>query len=141
MFKISTSAYFRRQNGDIMNITDMLIQMAQTSDASQPSLFPFPLGLHLTFVCIGAIFFAYRFFVQKRPYQLIMAIAIAASLIIWISDNSKTLFYGVGIAEGVLILAALISSFIFKAPAEAAETASKAAESDANSDENKSTEE
>ena len=95
----------------------------------------------MTFVCIGAIFFAYRFFVQKRPYQLIMAIAIAASLAIWISDNSKALFYGIGIVEGVLILAALISSFIFKAPAEAVETASKATSSDADSDENKSTEE
>lgn len=123
-----------------MNITNMLIQMAQTSDASQPSLFPFPLELHLTFVCIGAIFFAYRFFVQKRPYQIIMAIAIAASLAIWISDKSKSLFYGIGIVEAVLILAALVSSFIFKAPKEAVESASETAAAE-KVDEDKSAEE
>lgn len=94
-----------------------IFALTQQAGVENPSLFPFPFKMHLIFACIGAIFFAYRFFTQKRPYQLIMAIAIPASLIIWLSE-SRTLFYGLGIAEAVLILAAAVTSIIFKAPAE-----------------------
>lgn len=94
-----------------------IFALTQQAGVENPSLFPFPFKMHLIFACIGAIFFAYRFFTQKRPYQLIMAIAIPASLIIWLSE-SRTLFYGLGIAEAVLILAAFVTSIIFKAPAE-----------------------
>lgn len=94
-----------------------IFALTQQAGVENPSLFPFPFKMHLIFACIGAIFFAYRFFTQKRPYQLIMAIAIPASLIIWLSE-SRTLFYGLGIAEAVLILAAAVTSIIFRAPAE-----------------------
>lgn len=97
-----------------MNCPDFFA-LAQQAEVESPSLFPFPFRLHLIFACIGAIFFAYRFYTQRRPFQLIMAVAIPFSLAVWLSD-SRTVFYGVGIAETVLILAAIVTSFIFKAP-------------------------
>ncbi|NLT10007.1 MAG: hypothetical protein GXY08_10960 [Ruminococcus sp.] len=101
-----------------MNIQDMLITMEQEAEAVQPSLFPFTLGMHMTFVSIAVIFFIYRYYVQKRPYQVIIASAIFVSLGFWLSE-SKTVYYGIGILQVLLLIAALISTFVCK-PAEAA---------------------
>ncbi len=130
-----------------MNYLD-IFALTQQAEVENPSLFPFPFKMHLIFACIGAIFFAYRFFTQKRPCQLIMAIAIPASLLIWLSE-SRTLFYGLGIAEAVLILAAAVTSVIFKAPVESeedeeseeAEESDDKEESDADSNESETEEE
>ena len=43
--------------------------------------------------------------------------AIPLSLLVWISE-SRTVFYGIGIAEAVLIIAAAVVSLIFKTPQE-----------------------
>ncbi|MDE5583441.1 MAG: hypothetical protein K2J08_07030 [Ruminococcus sp.] len=102
-----------------MNISDLLITMAQVSEVEQPTLFPFPFRIHLVFCIIAVVFFVFRFIKKKLPYQIIMAVAIPASLMIWIS-NSRSLFYGVGIAEAVLLLCAFVSTFIFK-PTKTAE--------------------
>ncbi|HOR21856.1 MAG TPA: hypothetical protein PLY43_03955, partial [Ruminococcus sp.] len=84
-----------------------ILFMAQ--EVEQPGLFPFPFGMHIVFAIIALIFFAYRFKTDKRPYQLIMAIAIPFSLLLWLSD-SRSLYYFVGLSEGILLLAALITS-------------------------------
>ncbi len=97
-----------------MNYFDFFV-MTQQAEVENPSLFPFPFHMHLIFACIGAVFFAYRFFTQRRPFQIIMAVAIPLSLLVRISE-SRTVFYGVGIAEAALILAAAVTSLIFKAP-------------------------
>ncbi|MDE5620062.1 MAG: hypothetical protein K2O29_11080 [Ruminococcus sp.] len=112
-----------------MNISDFLITMAQTAEVEQPGLFPFPFSLHLGFCCIALVFFVWRFIKEKLPYQLIMAVAIPLSLIIWIS-NSKTLFYGVGIAELVLIIAAFVTSIVFRAKEPVHENAEAVQETD-----------
>lgn len=122
-----------RQIGDIMNLFQTFL-LTQQAGVEKPTLFPFPFKMHLIFGIFGAVFFAYRFFTQKRPFQLIMAVAIPLSLIVWLSE-SKTLFYGLGIAEAVLILAAAVTSFIFKAPsADKAENAEKQADPDDDND-------
>ncbi len=95
-----------------MNYYD-IFTLTQQAEIENPTLFPFPFNMHLIFACLATVFFVYRFATQKLPYQLIMAIAIPASLLIWVSE-SRTLFYAVGIIELVLILAALVTSFIFK---------------------------
>lgn len=95
-----------------MNYYD-IFTLTQQAEIENPTLFPFPFNMHLIFACLATVFFVYRFATQKLPYQLIMAIAIPASLLIWVSE-SRTLFYTVGIIELVLILAALVTSFIFK---------------------------
>lgn len=98
-----------------MNFTNTLITLTQQADAEKPSLFPFPYSMHLVFVLISVAFFSYRFIVQKRPYQMIMAGAILASMCVWLSDNRKV-YYGVGLVDVILILAALVTAIIFKNP-------------------------
>ena len=109
--------------------------LTQQAGIEDPSLFPFPFNMHLIFVCIGTIFFVYRFLTQKRPFQLIMAIALPLSLLLHLSE-SKILFYGIAIAEAVLILAAAVTSMIFKAPYDEED-----AEEESEDDESKNEEE
>jgi len=49
----------------------------------------------------------------RKPHQLVMAIAIPFSLIIWIS-TSRTLFYAMGIAEIFFIITALVLNIIHR---------------------------
>ena len=98
-----------------MNFTNAFITLTEQADAEKPSLFPFPYSMHLIFVLISVAFFSYRFIVQKRPYQMIMAAAILASMGVWLSDNRKV-YYGVGLVDVILILAALVTAIIFKNP-------------------------
>lgn len=92
--------------------SDILLTMAQTGN-DVTSLFPFPFPLHVIFAIIALAFFVFRFIMEKKPFQLIFAVAVPFSLIIWVS-NSRTLFYIVGLVEFVLLLAALITYFIFR---------------------------
>lgn len=106
-----------------MNFSDLFLTMAQTTEIEQTSLFPFPFSLHMIFCCISVIFFVFRFVREKLPYQLIMAVAIPFSLIIWLSE-SKTLFYAVGIAETVFLITAFVTSIVCKKKAPVSETPS-----------------
>lgn len=112
--------YFYRKNGVNMDLTGMAYALAQ-SDVAKPSLFPFPFSFHLVLSLIAVVFFIFRFYQQKRPFQLIFAIAVPFSMLVWLSE-SKTLFYAVGIFELLFIIAAIVTSFIFK-PAAAAPAA------------------
>lgn len=136
-----------------MNLSDMLITMSQASEIEQPGLFPFPFDLHVIFVCVATLFLAFQFYKERKPYQLIMCVAIPVSLAIWLSED-RTLFYGIGIIEAVLLLAAFVTSIIFRkkdtpedeaaeaetpekeAPAAEAETADEAATADVPDSEN-----
>ena len=92
-----------------MSYSDLLITLADTTGMESPTLFPFSLNLHAGFVCIATIFFIRRFARQKQPFQLIFAIAIPLSMVIWFIEN-RTFYYGLGIIEAVLILAALVTA-------------------------------
>lgn len=117
-----------------MNFTNMLTNLAQISDAENPTIFPFPFPMHIAIVIISVIFFGFRFAVQKKPYQLIFAIAVPISLLLWVSNN-KTLYYTVGIIELILILLAVISTFVFKPKkAEAVAAAAEEKAEEAGSD-------
>ena len=120
-----------------MNFTDMLSTIAQISDTENPTIFPFPFAMHITLAVISVIFFTYRFMVQKKPFQLIFAVAVPLSLLLWVSNN-KTLFYTIGAIELVLILLAFITSIVCKPKKE--ETAAAAA-ADVKADADKDTEE
>ncbi|WP_028519697.1 hypothetical protein [Ruminococcus flavefaciens] len=109
-----------------MNFTTMLTSLAQISDTENPTIFPFPFPMHIALAVISVIFFSYRFAVQKRPFQLIFAIAVPLSLLLWVSDN-KTLFYAIGLIELILILLAIITSIFSKSKKE--ETAAASADS------------
>lgn len=96
-----------------MFFTDMFISIAKISDASNPTIFPFPAWMLIGLAAASLIFFGYRFAVQKKPFQLIFAIAPLIALLLLFSE-SKKIFYGVGIVELILILIAFVSSIVYK---------------------------
>ena len=100
-----------------------MLALLQISDAENPTIFPFPFQMHIALAIISFLFFSYRFAVQKKPFQLIFAIAVPLSMLVWVSNN-KTLFYGLGLVELALIVIAIITSFVCK-PKKAEETAAK----------------
>lgn len=98
-----------------MNFSNAFLTFFYQKTAEKPTLFPFPLEMHLLLVFVGAAFFSYRFYIQKRPNQILMAIAMIISLAIWLSE-SKALYYSLGAIELVLLAACFVTSLIFKAP-------------------------
>lgn len=101
-----------RRIGVNMNFPDTFTILAQISD-EVPTVFPFPFHMHLILCVISIFFFGYRFAVQKRPYQLIFAIAVPLSLSIWLSNN-RTFFYILGLVELILVAAAFVLSIAVK---------------------------
>ena len=97
-----------------MSFTDLLTLPLTATGSETPTLFPFPFPFHLTFAVIGFIFFGLSFIRFKRPYQLLFAIGIPLSLLLWVADGSRNLYYGIGLMELVIILAALITSIVMK---------------------------
>ncbi len=104
-----------------MNFSDAFLTLLQQTTVEKPSLFPFPFPMHLTLVCLGAAFFVYRYTVQKRPNQMLMAIAMIVSLAVWLSE-SRVLYYAVGVMELVLLVSCFVTSLIFK-PVDESDTA------------------
>ena len=102
--------------------TDLFVTLSQ-AEVENTNLFPFPFGMHITFAVISLLFFVYRFFTDKKPFQIILAIAIPFSLTLWASE-SRTWFYIVGAIALVLLLAAFVSTFFFKNKPETTQTAS-----------------
>ena len=120
--------------GDKMDLNNYLVTLSQTADAERPSLFPFPFSLHLIFVIVCVVFFAFRFTTQKKPFQLLMCIAAVVSMGLWLSD-SRAVYYGVGAMEAVLIIGSFITSLIFRDKPEDKKNDSK---TDDDSDDNDS---
>lgn len=93
-------------------LSNLALFMSQTADA-ETSLFPFPAEMHYPFVAIAVIFFLVSFIKQKKPYQLIFAIAIPLTLLLkFVTEKERTLFYIFGAVELVLIVIALISVIV-----------------------------
>lgn len=78
-------------------------------DAS--SMIPIGLDKHILFCVFACTIYILQFIRNKRWYQLIMTAAIAFSLTLHLSD-SHSWFTVVGIVETVLLLAALVISFV-----------------------------
>lgn len=75
------------------------------------STFPISFTYHLIFCIVAGVFFLIQFIRLRRPYQLILAVAIPASLLIYVGDPSnKTWFHTVGIFEVILLLGAVVLS-------------------------------
>ncbi len=73
------------------------------------STFPIPFSFHLIFCIIAGAFFLFQFIRLKRPYQLVLTIAIPASLLIYVGDASnQTWFHTVGAFEAVMLIGAII---------------------------------
>lgn len=80
------------------------------------STFPISFTYHLIFCIVAGLFFLIQFIRLRRPYQLILAVAIPASLLIYVGDPSnKTWFHTVGMFEVVLLLGAVVFSIVERA--------------------------
>ena len=87
----------------------------------EKTLFPITMEKHIIFCAVAAVFFLLQFIRTKRIYQLILAIAVPISLLIYIAPENETLFYGVGIAEAALLLLAFILNIVQNARDKKAE--------------------
>ena len=74
----------------------------------ESTLFPISMEKHIIFCVIAALFFLLQFIRTKQWYQLVMAIAVPLSLLIYIDEENTALFYAVGILEAVLLCGALV---------------------------------
>ncbi len=75
------------------------------------STFPIPFWYHLVFALVASAFFLAQFIRVRRPYQLILMIAMLSSLLIYVCDvSNKSWFHTVGIFEFVLLLGAAVMS-------------------------------
>ncbi len=96
-----------------MFFNNSALVLAQNTEVLQPTLFPFPFKAHLVFCIAALLLFVFQYIKDKKTYQLIFAVAVPASLLLWLSE-SRTLFYAVGVMEGVLLFAALVTAIIFR---------------------------
>lgn len=79
---------------------------------SDVSLFPISFTKHMVFTCIATVFFVLQFLRTKRWYQLVLAVAVPISLLIYAAPENTVLFYTVGILEAVLLCGALALSIV-----------------------------
>lgn len=72
------------------------------------SVFPLTFQSHIVFCIVAVAFFIFQYIRLKAPYQLMTVFAILATLALYIND-SKIVFYSVGIFELVMIIAIAFS--------------------------------
>ncbi len=91
------------------------------------NVFPLPFTTHLVFVAVAFLFFLIQFVRVRKKYQLIMAVAAALTMLIYVKDT-KMWFYGIGILEFGLLILALIAAIVERDKKEiASDDASEAA--------------
>ncbi len=97
----------------------------------ESTLFPIRPEMHIILAVASLIVFGIQFFRYRKKYHLLLAVGIPCSLLPYVVE-SKALFYGVGIAEAVLLVVCLILAKTIdrdkEAPAEEAPAQEAAAE-------------
>ena len=94
------------------------------------NIFPLPIEIHIAFVVIAAALLIYRFVTVRRTYQLFLSLAVLMTL--FLRDGiSKFMYNCIGIVIFILIIGALVSSFIDRKKLKAISAAEKS-ESDEN---------
>lgn len=74
--------------------------------------FPLTFSYHLVFCIIAAIFFLFQFAHTRKVYELLLAIAIPSSLLIYLDRSNDTLFHAVGLLVLVLLVVAFVLAII-----------------------------
>lgn len=77
--------------------------------------FPISMTWHIAFCTLACIFFIIQYVRTKKSYQLLMAVAIPASLCIYICPENTSLFHAVGVFEAVVLVGAIVFAFIERA--------------------------
>lgn len=83
----------------------------------ESTVFPLPFQSHLIFCVIATIFFVIQFIRLRRTYQLVFAVAIPATMLLYVSE-SRTWFYGIGVFELAMLILAVIMVCIDHAKAK-----------------------
>ncbi|MGN1480815.1 hypothetical protein [Porcipelethomonas sp.] len=101
------------------------------------NIFPLPFSLHLIFVILAFALFIVQYVRVRRLYQIIIAVAVSASMLIY-AGSSKAWITVVGIIEAVLLAAALVSSIADsrKAKKSAAENSTVQSENESAGEQN-----
>lgn len=73
------------------------------------NVFPLPFNIHLIFVILAVILFAVQYYRCRRTYQLLVMIAIPATLLLYINESTAW-HYTMGAVEAILLIAAIGSS-------------------------------
>lgn len=89
----------------------------------ETNLFTIGMEKHIIFSSVACVFFLLQFMRTKRWYQLILAAAVPASLLVYFQPENQTWFYGVGIGEACLLLLAFIVNLVQSAKAKKEEKA------------------
>ena len=76
-------------------------------------IFPLPFPVHIGFCIIGLLFFIIQYNRKKYIYQLLLAIAIPSTLLVYIC-RSDTAFMIFGLEELILFILIMVSIFITK---------------------------
>jgi len=77
------------------------------------SVFPLTFQSHIVFCIIAVAFFIFQYVRTKAPYELMTVFAVLATLALYIND-SKIIFYGVGLFELIMIIVIAISMSVTK---------------------------
>lgn len=77
------------------------------------NIFPLPFSVHLVFVIVAFVFFLIQFIRTRYKYQLVMAVAVAMTILLYVKET-KLWFYGIGILEFGLLIIALVAAIAEK---------------------------
>lgn len=88
--------------------------------------FPLAFTPHLIFCFVGAVFFIFQFLRQRKAYQVVTAVAIAATLLLYIGDY-EVMRPAIGIVELVLIILIFVLMFLASRKEKALENSKAAA--------------
>lgn len=91
--------------------------------------FPLTFEQHLIFCIVAVLFMVLQFVRQRYWYQLVIAAAVGGSLLIYVNESNGW-FYGIGILELVLMIAALVLYVVQSRKLSKAEDTEKQAETE-----------
>lgn len=77
------------------------------------TIFPLPFSVHLVFVVVAFAFFMVQFVRTRYKYEVILAAAVAVTMLIYAKDT-RMWFYSVGLIEFGLLLIALVAAIVEK---------------------------
>ncbi len=87
--------------------------------------FPLDFWPHVIFCVVGALFFIFQFIRQKKAYQITTAVAIAATLLLYVGDY-EIMRPAVGVIELVLIVLIFVLMFLASRKEKALEKSTEA---------------